>query len=170
VSARSTPTLLGVLPVVLLAAAAAAAAQEPTNPAAAAVKTHIMVTPGDVRWGACPPMLPPGAQCAAVEGDPAAANVLFATRVRMPDGYRIPPHFHPADEHVVVLQGTFTVGTGDAFDPAKGTALGAGSFMVVPKGMHHYAWTTGETVLQVYAIGPWGLSYVNPADDPRARP
>ena len=85
----------------------------------------------------------------------------------MPDGYKIPPHFHPADEHVIVLQGTFNMGMGDKLDQSASKPLGAGSFAIMPKGQHHYAWTKGETIVQVYAVGPWGLTYVNPADDPR---
>ena len=85
----------------------------------------------------------------------------------MPDGYKIPPHFHPADEHVVVLQGTFNMGMGDSLDQSAGKALGPGGFAIMPKGQHHYGWAKGETIVQVYAIGPWGLTYVNPSDDPR---
>jgi quercetin dioxygenase-like cupin family protein len=128
---------------------------------------HALLTPADVKWGQPPPVLPPGAQFALVEGDPKAAGQLVSFRLKMPDGYRIPPHFHPADEHVVVLQGTFNVGLGDELDEKASKPLGAGSFAIMPKGEHHYAWAKGETVVQVYAIGPWGLIYVNPADDPR---
>jgi hypothetical protein len=75
-------------------------AEEPTNPAAAVLSSHIMLIPADMKWGGCPPVLPPGAKCAMIEGDMKAANVLFAYRLKMPDNYRIPPHFHPADEHL----------------------------------------------------------------------
>jgi len=98
-----------------------------------------------------------------------AANRLFAFRLKMPDNFRVPPHFHPADEHLVVLSGVFNMGMGDKFDTSAGHAMPAGSFMVMPKEKHHFAWTTGETIIQVYAIGPWGLTYVNPEDDPRHR-
>jgi quercetin dioxygenase-like cupin family protein len=87
----------------------------------------------------------------------------------MPDNYRIAPHFHPADEHLVVTAGVFNMGLGDKLDTGAGQAMTAGSFMVMPKGTHHFAWTKGETIIQVYAIGPWGLTYVDPKDDPRNR-
>lgn len=141
----------------------------PATPVAASVRTHIMLAPDAVAWGACPPVLPPGAQCAVVEGDPKTPNALFALRLKAPDDYRVPPHFHPADEHVVVISGTFNMGLGDTLDKAASHALPAGGFMVMPAGEHHYAWTKGETVIQIYAIGPWSLIYVNPADDPRNR-
>jgi quercetin dioxygenase-like cupin family protein len=144
-------------------------AQEPTNPAATALNSHIMLTSEEIKWGECPPAIPPGAQCALIEGDPKVANVLFAFRVKMPDNYRIAPHFHPTDEHLVVLSGVFNMGLGDKLDTGASRAMEAGSFMVMPKGTHHFAWTKGETVIQVYALGPWGLTYVNPQDDPRKR-
>jgi quercetin dioxygenase-like cupin family protein len=148
---------------------AAVRAAEPTNPAATSVKTHIMVRPEDVKWEACSPALPAGAQCATIEGDRNAPNVLFTYRVKMPDGYRIAPHYHPADEHLTVIAGTFHMGRGRAVDTTAANAMGTGSFMVMPKGEPHYAWTSGDTVVQVHAIGPWGITYVNPADDPRKR-
>jgi quercetin dioxygenase-like cupin family protein len=153
----------------LLVAAAAARAEEPTNPAAATVKDHILVTPGDLKWGPCSPALPPGAQCADVEGDRTAPNVLFTMRVKVPDGWQVPPHFHPADEHLTILTGTFNMGMGKSVDRSAGHAMTAGSFVVMPKGHAHYAWATGETIVQVHAIGPWGITYVNPADDPRTK-
>ena len=152
-----------------LIAVIAARAQEPTNPAAAVLKSHIMVTPEDLRWEECSAVLPPGARCATVEGDRSAPNVLFTYRLKMPDNYKIAPHFHPADEHLTVLSGTFNMGLGDKLDTKTTKAMTAGSFMVMPKGAHHFAWTKGETIIQVHAIGPWGVTYVNPADDPRKR-
>jgi quercetin dioxygenase-like cupin family protein len=143
--------------------------QEPTNPAAAAIRSHIMLAPEDVKWEDCSAALPPGARCAVVEGDLRAANVLFGILVKVPDGYRIAPHFHPADEHLVVLTGTFNMGRGDRFDAAATKPMKAGSFMVMPRGTHHYAWTKGETLVHVYAVGPWGITYVDPADDPRSQ-
>lgn len=158
------------VPVMLIAGLLApglAGAGEPAAPAKAAVASHILLTPDQVSWGACPPALPPGPQCAVVEGDPKTPDALFALRARLPDGYQIPPHFHPADEHVVVLSGVFNMGLGDKLDRAASHALPAGGFMVMPAGKHHYAWAKGETVIQLYAIGPWDLIYVNPKDDPR---
>lgn len=148
-------------------AAGIAQAGEPAAPAKATVKTHIMLAPDQVAWGACPAALPPGAKCAVVEGDPKTPDALFALRAKIPDGYTIPPHFHPADEHVVVYSGVLNMGTGDKLDKDAGHALPAGGFMVMPAGEHHYAWASGETVIQIYAIGAWGITYVDPEDDPR---
>jgi quercetin dioxygenase-like cupin family protein len=151
--------------------AAALLAVAPTHPGgsspAAHLKAHIVLAPDDLAWKECSKALPPGARCAVLEGDLAEPGVLFGYRVEMPDGYRIAPHFHPADEHVLVVSGTFNVGMGERYDAAATRALPVGGFMAMPKGAAHFAWTKGRTILHVYAIGPWGLTYVDPADDPR---
>jgi quercetin dioxygenase-like cupin family protein len=153
-----------------------AIAQEKTSAAGSAAHSeahgavatqHTLLTPQDVKWGDPPPVLPSGAKFAVVEGDPKAPGQLVSFQLKMPDGYKIPPHFHPADEHVIVLQGTFNMGLGDKLDQTASKPLQAGSFAIMPKGEHHYGWAKGETIVQVYAIGPWGLTYVNAADDPR---
>jgi hypothetical protein len=59
------------------------------------------------------------------------------------------------------------MGLGKKFNQSTTKAMRAGSFMIMPKDAPHFAWTRGETILQVHAIGPWGLTYVNPEDDPR---
>jgi mannose-6-phosphate isomerase-like protein (cupin superfamily) len=132
-------------------------------------KAHVMVTPSSVAWGPGPAALPAGTQAAVLEGDPAKAGP-FTLRLKMPEGYKIAPHYHPADEHVTVLQGTFVMGMGEKFDQAAGRELAVGSFAMMPKGNRHFAWTKGETIVQLHGIGPWGVTYVNPSDDPRKKP
>lgn len=129
---------------------------------------HVMVTPGDVKWAEGPPSLPPGSQAAVVEGNPANPG-LFTMRLKLPANYKIPAHWHPADEHVTVIAGTFYMGMGDKLDESKGKALTAGSFAVMPTKTNHFAFTKAETILQLHGIGPWGITYVNPADDPRKK-
>ncbi|RPJ59237.1 MAG: DUF4437 domain-containing protein [Acidobacteria bacterium] len=160
--------LIALLTVVCFGIAPVSAADQ-TSEGERSTGSPIMLMPSEVKWGPCPPAVPPGALCSVIEGDLTAADKLFAFRLKMPDNYRIPPHFHPADEHLVVLSGVFNMGMGDTFDTNAGHAMPAGSFMVMPKEQPHFAWTKGETVIQVYAIGPWGLTYVNPEDDPRKR-
>jgi mannose-6-phosphate isomerase-like protein (cupin superfamily) len=129
---------------------------------------HVMVMPTAVQWADGPGSIPPGAQFAVIEGDPKNA-ALFTMRLKLPAAYRIPAHWHPADEHVTVISGTFHMGMGDKLDTTKGTALGVGSFAVMPTQTHHYAWTNEETVVQLHGMGPWGINYVNPTDDPRKK-
>jgi quercetin dioxygenase-like cupin family protein len=123
----------------------------------------------DMKWIDGPPSLPKGAKLALLEGNPTQEGP-FTMRLQLPDGFKIPPHWHPAVEHVTVVSGTFNLGLGDKFDTSSGRALSAGSFAFMQPGMKHFAWATGETVVQVHGIGPWKINYVNPADDPRTKP
>lgn len=138
--------------------------------AAGSPQGHVLLAPEQVQWQDCPAALPAGAQCAVTEGDLTVPGALFAMLVKMPDGFKIPPHFHPGDEHLVVLAGTFHVGMGDEFRADQTRGMKPGSFIVMPKGTRHFARTTAQTVLHVYALGPWGITYVNPRDDPRNAP
>ena len=108
------------------------------------------------------------AKLAVLEGDPTKAG-SYTMRLWMPDGYTIPPHFHLADEHVTVVEGTFLVGMGGTLDPSKFAALPVGSFGMLPPRMQHFARARGVTVIQLHGMGPWGLSYVNSSDDPRKK-
>ena len=126
----------------------------------------IVVLPAQVAWGPAPPILPPGAKAAVLEGDPKQAGP-FTMRVSFPDGYRIAPHFHPADERVTVIQGTFQLGMGDKFDAAALSSLPAGTYVSMQPGTHHFARAKGATIVQINGVGPWKLTYVNPADDPQ---
>jgi quercetin dioxygenase-like cupin family protein len=135
----------------------------------AGVATHaIVLLPDRITWGPAPTILPPGAEVAVLEGDPAKPGP-FTMRLRVSDGYRIPAHFHPAVEHVTVIAGTFRVGMGDRFDAGKLTDLPVGTFAALEPGVRHFAQARGATVIQLHGIGPWSLTYVNPADDPRGR-
>jgi len=122
--------------------------------------------PDQIKWGDGPPSLPAGAKLAVLEGDPAKEGP-FVMRLRLPDGYRIPPHVHPKAERITVISGTFNVGMGNKFDLKAGRALVAGTFGTWPAGMKHFVWASGDTVIQLHGTGPWEIKYLNPADDPR---
>ena len=126
---------------------------------------HKMVMPDDLKWSAVP-SLPPGAQITVIEG-PMNEAVPFTIRLKFPGNYTIPAHSHPAVERVTVLSGTFHMGTGDKFDKTKTHALTPGAMGIMQPGTNHFAWTAEETIVQLNGNGPWGISYVNPADDPR---
>jgi len=121
--------------------------------------------PAGVEWKAAD-TLPPGAMVAVLEGDPSKEG-FFTMRIKMPDGYRVPPHWHSKQERVTVLSGVLNLGTGGTFDSTKTRALAAGTYSSMPPHMIHFAWMTGETVLQLTTIGPWTITYVRPDDDPR---
>lgn len=120
----------------------------------------------ELKWKAGPESLPKGAQIAVLEGDPAKEGP-FVFRVKVPDGYRIPPHTHPKTERVTVISGTFNIGMGDKLDEKAAKAMPAGTYGHWESGMKHFVWTKGETVVQFHGMGPWSIQYVNPADDPR---
>jgi quercetin dioxygenase-like cupin family protein len=145
-----------------------AAAQEPQLPLDRGTGEHILYRAGDVQWQDGPASLERGASVAILEGDPSTPGI-FTMRIRMPDGFRIAPHWHPAPERVTVVSGTFRLGSGDVFDAAATTPLGPGSYTAMPPGMRHYAIAEGETVIQLTSVGPWEITYVRPEDDPRRR-
>jgi SAM-dependent methyltransferase/quercetin dioxygenase-like cupin family protein len=128
---------------------------------------HTMVLPSDLKWTDVP-SLPPGAKIAMIEG-PMNQAVPFTIRLKFPKDYQIPAHSHPAIERVTVLSGTFHMGTGDKLDKAKSHALPTGAIAIMQPGTNHFAWTSDEVVVQLNGTGPWGIDYVNPADDPRKK-
>jgi quercetin dioxygenase-like cupin family protein len=130
---------------------------------------HVIVKPANLKWGPPPPVLPPGAQLAILVGDPTKEGAAYTIRAKMPDGYKIPPHWHPSDENVTVIQGTLLVGRGEKFDLQKIEELPAGSYMRMPKNLRHFAAAKGETIIQVHGIGPFEFNYVSAADDPRKK-
>jgi anti-sigma factor ChrR (cupin superfamily) len=128
---------------------------------------HVMVTPNDLKWADIA-SLPPGAKIAVIEGPLTEAGpVTF--RLKFPGGYKVPPHWHPAVEHVTVMSGTLNMGTGEKLDESKTMALAVGSVAIMQPKTPHFAWTKEETVVQVHGMGPWGVTYVNSADDPRKK-
>ena len=124
--------------------------------------------PDEIAWKPGPDSLPPGAKIAILEGDPAKEG-FFTMRLLLPDGYRVAPHWHPKVERLTVISGTVNLGMGDRFDEKAAKPLPAGTYSSMPPKMTHFAWMTGETVLQLSSIGPWQVIYVNPADDPRKK-
>jgi quercetin dioxygenase-like cupin family protein len=106
---------------------------------------------------------------AVVTGDPSKAAV-FMVQLRMPDGYRMPPHFHPTDETIWIKEGIFLYGTGDVFDVAKTKPMRVGDNWTIPATSHHFAAAQGRTIVAVSAMGPFAMMYVNPADDPQMHP
>jgi quercetin dioxygenase-like cupin family protein len=118
----------------------------------------------EIKWGDAPPQLPRGGQIAVLHGDPTKPS-QFVIRLKAPDGYRIPPHWHSRDEQITVVAGTLVLHMGDTME-AAGHDLDAGSFHFLPGRMHHSAEAKGETVVQISGTGPFDIHYLNPADDP----
>jgi ketosteroid isomerase-like protein len=126
---------------------------------------HVTVEASGLTWGEPPPSMPAVAKLAVVAGDPTQPGP-FIIRAQLPAGYKIAPHWHPADEHITVLSGTLLIGMGDVWDESKTQAVTASGFTSLPATMHHFAGAKGPTTIQVHGNGPFVLMYVNPADDP----
>jgi quercetin dioxygenase-like cupin family protein len=120
----------------------------------------------DPQWVPVPPILPPGAKITLVAGDPTGPGPS-TVQLWMPDGYKMPPHSHPSDERVKVVEGTLLVGMGDRLDPRKTLALAAGDTAVAPAGIHHFSIAKGPTVVTVSFMGPYTITYVNTFEAPR---
>jgi quercetin dioxygenase-like cupin family protein len=141
-------------------------AAAPVGAAGQEIGEHNIVPLHDMKWGPAPASLPPGAQATVLYGDPGKEG-MFAFRLRVPQGYQIPPHTHPKPEIVTVISGSARLGMGTSGDHDKGQVLPAGSFFALSPGSAHYFFADEETVVQVNSTGPWGINYVNAKDDPR---
>jgi hypothetical protein len=121
---------------------------------------HKIIRFGDLKWT---PIIK-GCDLAAVSGDPNADGAPFVIRLRCADGAKIPAHWHPTDENVTVLKGTFLVGMGETFDESKLQPMNVGNFVSMPKEMRHFGLCKGETIVQVHGAGPFKVNWVNPSD------
>jgi len=150
------PTLVSAF--LLIAGAASAQAPAPT----------LVHSATDIKWGPVPPVLPAGAQLAVLQGNPFGEGT-YTLRLKMPDGYTVPPHFHPTDEMVTVVSGNLLFADGDSVDRSKTATLAQGGFATAPANMHHYVIARGPTIVQVHGTGPFAITYVHPSDNPQGR-
>ena len=121
---------------------------------------HKIVHFGDLKWT---PIIK-GCDIAVVDGNLDAEGQPFVLRFRCSDGAKVPAHWHPTDENLTVLKGTFLVGTGDKFDETKLQTMNTGNFLLLPKEMRHFAMAKGDLILQAHGIGPFKVNWVNPSD------
>jgi hypothetical protein len=121
---------------------------------------HKIVHYGDLKWT---PIMK-GCDLAPVSGDSSVEGASFVLRLRCVDGAKIPAHWHPTDENVTVLKGTFLVGMGESFDESKLQTMNVGNFLTMPKEMRHFAASKGESIVQVHGVGPFKVNWVNPAE------
>ena len=154
-------------------AAKAATAAAPAK-AAPAGSSHVKAySPDDMKWTAASNSLPAGAQIAVLEGDPMKSGP-YTIRLKFPNNYRIPPHYHSKTEHVTVISGNIRVGMGDSFDEKSMNSFSAGSFAAIEPNTRHYGLVKNDnilkghdTIIQLHGEGPWDIHYVNASDDPR---
>lgn len=126
---------------------------------------HAQAPATAITWGPAPAVFPAGTKMAVLQGDPSQPGT-FTVRLELPAGTRVAPHFHPTDEAITVISGTFLLGMGDSIDTAHMTTLAPTGFAIVTAQMHHYAIARGRTVVQVSATGPFVLTYVRESDNP----
>jgi len=130
---------------------------------------HVLVDPGAIKWQPLPPSWadgPPPAgyslgqsEVAIIQGDPTKAGAPFVLRIRSTPGTQVPPHWHEIDENITVLSGVWCVGMGDKLYEHACRDMPAGSYIVLPKGMHHFAIAKGD-VVQVHGVGPFRIHWV----------
>jgi hypothetical protein len=123
-------------------------------------EAHKIVHFGDLKWTG----IMKGCELAPVSGDSSAEGAAFVLRIRCVDGAKIPAHWHPTDENVTVLKGTFLVGMGESFDESKLQPMNVGNFIALPKEMRHFGMCKGETIVQVHGAGPFKVTWVNPSE------
>lgn len=135
---------------------------------ASAQHAHMIQSVQEAQWGPAPPFLPAGAQLAVLSGDPTKAGP-YSVRLKFPANYAVPAHSHPTDENVVVVSGAVTFGMGDKLvkNAATNKTVSVGGYFLASTGMNHFAYTTQESTLVLYGMGPVEFKYVNPSDDPR---
>jgi len=97
-----------------------------------------------------------------VEGDPTKPGVPYVMRIGNADGYIVFPHWHPEDEHVTVVLGTWHLGSGEKFDRNRLEEMPVGTYGVAPKRMPHFAWSRGETIIQIHGMGPFAQNFMEP--------
>lgn len=127
----------------------------------------VIVRPADLQWSDSP-ALPAGVKISILYGDMKAAEPI-GFRLKLPAGGILAPHTHPVHERVTVISGAFAMGEGEKFDKEALKDMPAGSAAIFPRGCPMFGFAKEETIIQVNAEGPWGINYVNPADDPRKK-
>jgi quercetin dioxygenase-like cupin family protein len=148
--------------IALWSSAALGQENEPKPDASSGTRAKVIAA-NDVSWRDAPG-LPAGAQIAVLDGDPTKEG-SFTLRLKIPPGYRIPPHTHSTAERITVISGVVQLGIGDKFDGTAGRELKAGDFAVVPPGVPHFAWSEGEAVLQIQSEGPFQRKYIESGDE-----
>jgi anti-sigma factor ChrR (cupin superfamily) len=136
--------------------------ETPATAKAAAMPKPFIGTPDKIEWV----QFAPGIEYGPVHGNCDKPGAPCVFQLRFAAGGKIPAHWHPVDENVTVISGTFMAGMGDSYDESKMMSLPAGTYVFMPRRMHHFAGTKEGALVQVHGVGPFKINYVNPADDP----
>jgi quercetin dioxygenase-like cupin family protein len=143
---------------------AVAACASPHEPHRTAFRSDVT---GEIRQAAGHDNLYPlGSMEADVEvlqGDPDVAGAPFVIRIRELPGAIVPPHRHPVDEHITVLQGVWQFGFGEVFDPNARQDLPAGSYAFAPAGTAMFGYAPEGAIVQVHGVGPFHIEWLHGA-------
>jgi hypothetical protein len=137
------------LPLTMLATLLGMVAVDAAEPDPAVVAYKL---PADLKWNDSREY--PGLKTAVLYGDPARPGP-YAVLNRFAVNTFSHPHFHPNDRFILVISGTWWVGTGDKFDPDSTKPMPTGSFAVHYGGKVHYDGAKGEPCeVLIYGDGP----------------
>ncbi len=147
------PQLLFAFAVGLTAAGALAADDLPEG--------GMRITTEELKWK---PGRVPGHQIAPLIGDSTKPGP-YVERVKFPPNSISQAHSHPEARAYTIISGTWYVGYGDKFDPAKLKALPAGSFYTEPANVNHFSQIKEDGVtVQIVGVGPSATRFVAPPD------
>lgn len=159
-------TMVTMLVSLLFTSPAPAREPRPARSDTGVTENVLRLTPPELTWTSGPSMLPPGASMALIEGSSSQPGP-FTFRLKFPANYRIPAHWHPVKVTVTVISGTFHMGLGDELDTSNSKTLPAGSVFEMPAKIHHFGWTSEETIIQEHGVGPLAVNYLDAAHDGR---
>ncbi len=164
--ARAAAAILMITVSAITGSSARAQAEKTPPPMTGGADRVLRLTPAELTWMAGPRALPAGASMAVIEGAFDKPGP-FVVRLKFPANYKIPAHSHPIKVTVTVISGTFHMGLGESLDTGQGKALPAGSIFEMPAKIHHFGWTSEETIIQEHGTGPLSVNYLNPSGGPR---
>ena len=122
-------------------------------------KDIVGITQTQVEWFT-PSYYTDGRQRAQLYGDSSKGGP-WIDRVKIPAGKHVGAHTHPQDELVTVIEGTWFVGSGNKYDPAKLQGYSAGSFVLIPAGLPHFvAAKENAVIVQLSGVEKFRTDYV----------
>jgi quercetin dioxygenase-like cupin family protein len=110
-----------------------------------------------------PRIIPLGLMAGDVEllyGEPEAPGEPFVMRIRELPGAMVPPHTHPVDEHITVVQGTWYFALGSEYKPEALRELKAGAYAFAPAGVSMFGFSPDGAIVQVHGIGPFRIHWL----------
>lgn len=123
-----------------------------------------VTTASALQWGDLDvPGFDPGMMIAVVHGDPAVGGEPYTIRLKFPDGYRFPAHWHPTTENLTVLSGTFLLAM-EGEETGELVSYAPGDYLYIPPRNAHSGGATGETVIQLHGTGPFVINLGKPMD------